>query len=265
MISAARAAVLHLDKQTDVCSPGCGSRFPVPRPPQPRASEPQSARERVLDFVRRRLHEGFPPTVREVQRELGFRAVQSAQQHLEALVAEGRLVRSAGKARGCRLPESAGGGPALLVPLLGRVQAGALTEAVEDVDGHILVEARRSKVAGTTAKTRPGELFALRVRGESMSGAGILDGDIVVVRRQASAQSGDIVVALVGDEATVKRLRLRPGRVELWPENPRFEPIVIRPPEEVSLLGRVIELRRHLDGFRRASSHPDGFRRGPRG
>ncbi|MBP2680732.1 MAG: regulatory protein LexA, partial [Candidatus Krumholzibacteriota bacterium] len=97
-----------------------------------------------------------------------------------------------------------------------------------------------------TQPTGSGQLFALRVHGESMIGAGILPGDLVIVRSQATAQSGEIVVALIGDEATVKRLRLRRGRIELHPENPAFEPI-IPGPNECTILGKVIEIRRHLE------------------
>jgi repressor LexA len=87
-------------------------------------------------------------------------------------------------------------------------------------------------------------LFGLRVRGESMSGVGILPDDVVIVRRQPEARSGEIVVALVGDEATVKRLRMRGRRVELHPENPDFDVIV---PDELTLIGKVVEVRRYLE------------------
>jgi len=194
----------------------------------------KKTRERVYEFIRERLLEGRPPTVREVQAAFGFSAVQSAREHLEALVAEGRLGKEPGRARGYRLPT--GPRPATLVPLLGRVPAGPLATAVEDPEGYIAVQ-----VKGHTR-----DLFALRVRGDSMIGAAILEGDIVVVRRQPSADSGDIVVALVGDEATVKRLRLRGGHVELCPENPAFHPMRLRP-GEVRILGKVIEVRRHLE------------------
>jgi repressor LexA len=90
------------------------------------------------------------------------------------------------------------------------------------------------------------ELFALRVRGESMAGAGIFPGDIVIVRKQPVAESGEIVVALVEDEATVKRIKIRNNRVELHPENPAFEWIV-PDPETVQILGKVIEVRRYLE------------------
>ncbi len=195
---------------------------------------PGETRQNIFEFVRTRLLAGQPPTVREVQEAFGFRAVQTARQHLESLVAEGRLLAERGKSRGYRLPKTGAARPTVLVPLLGRVPAGPFDTAVEDLEGYIPVQPGQA-----------GELFALRVQGESMTGAGILPGDVVVVRRQPTAKTGDIVVALVGDEATVKRLRLRRGRVELHPENPSFEPI-IPSPGEVAILGKVIELRRRF-------------------
>lgn len=192
-------------------------------------------RDRVFRFVRERLLGGLPPTVREVQAAFGFRSPQTAREHLEGLVKEGRLGKACGKARGYRLPDRAGGGPPVLVPLLGRVPAGPADAAIEDLEGYVPVEVRRAS----------GELFGLRVHGESMTGAGILPGDIVVVRRQTQAESGDIVVALVGDEATVKRFRLRHGRIELHPENPDFQPI-LPDPSGFALLGKVVEVRRYL-------------------
>jgi repressor LexA len=194
-------------------------------------------RRRIYEFVRARLLDGSPPTVREVQEAFGFRAVQSAREHLEVLVADGLLAKEPGRARGYRLPDlSAASLPTRLVPLLGRVQAGALTTALEDPEGYLPI---RSRVPEK-------ELFALRVRGQSMSGAGILEDDIVVVRRQAVADDGQIVVALVGDEATVKRLRRRRQRVELHPENPDFD-IIAPEPGELTLLGKVIEVHRYLE------------------
>lgn len=231
---------------------------------------PGTTRERVWRFVRAQLLAGEPPTVREVQHAFGFRAVESARAHLEALVEAGFLEKEApadgggGRARGYRLPAaSRGATSAALVPVLGRVQAGALTTAVEEIEGLVAVQMRTpsaaaaataSMTAATTAASAPpgGNLFALRVRGDSMRGAGILEGDLVIVRRQETADDGQIVVALVGDEATVKRLRIvhgvgrAAGRVELHPESPGFE-VIVPPPGEVRILGRVIEVRRHLD------------------
>ena len=199
---------------------------------------PGQTRERIFRFVRDRLLAGQPPTVREVQQAFGFRAVQTAREHLEALVAEGRLAKRPGRrARGYRLPTGPGEAPPIvLVPLLGRVPAGSLDLAVEDLEGYVPIQSRHA----------PEELFGLRVRGESMTGAGILPGDVVVVRKQPTARTGEIVVALVGEEATVKRLRLRGRRVELLPQNPDFETIV-PDPRETTLLGKVVEVRRYLD------------------
>jgi repressor LexA len=201
---------------------------------------PGQTRGQIFVFVRERLLSGRPPTVREVQSAFGFRSVQSARAHLEALVAEGRLAKRPGKARGYRLPERSGAAPPAFVPLLGQVQAGALTEAVEDPEGYLAVQGHRSAE----------NLFGLRVRGESMVGAGILPGDLVIVRRQPSADNGDIVVALIEGEATVKRLKLKNGRVALHPENPDFQPIV-PDPDKLILLGKVIEVRRYLDALHR--------------
>lgn len=195
------------------------------------------ARQRVLVFVRERSLAGAPPTIREVQDHLGFSAVQSARQHLEALVAEGKLTKTAGRARGYRLPAGdAAAAPPRAVPLLGRVEAGRLSEAFEAPDGYL-------PVAGRPADET---LFALTVGGESMNGAGILPGDVVLVRQQERAPDGAIVVALVGGEATVKRLRLRRGRIELHAANPDFEIIVPRRGQEVRILGQVVEVRRRL-------------------
>ncbi len=202
-------------------------------------------RGRVYRYVRQRLERGHPPTVREVQEEFGFRAVETARKHLERLVEEGRLTKQAGVARGYRLPWGEDT-PSVLVPLLGRVSAGGLSEAIENREGSVAVE-------GTDIGSRGGsdELFALRVEGESMIGAGILPGDIAIVRAQRTARSGDIVVALVDGEATVKTLRhvktLRSSgrRVQLCPENPAFDPI-FPPPDRLTILGKVIEIRRYL-------------------
>ncbi len=216
----------------------------MPRRPNPTTASPArgTIRSEVLAFVRGRLAAGSPPTVREVQQAFGFKAVESARQHLEALVAEGRLAKSPGRSRGYRLP--VGGGPELnvrLIPQLGRVQAGGLREAIEDPDhwdrtGWLAVEGPATGA----------EMFALTVRGESMTGAGILPGDTVIVRRQDTARDGEIVVAQVRDEATVKRLRLRDGQIVLQPENPAFAPLIFAPDTEIRILGRVVEVRRRL-------------------
>lgn len=200
-----------------------------------------NTREKIFRFVRDRMLEGRPPSIREAQHAVGLKAVESARAHLEALVKSGRLKKHSGS-RGYGLPSEQ---RVSLVPLLGRVQAGTPHTAIEDVEGYL----------PTDGSYPSEELFALTVQGMSMSGAGIFPGDVVLVRQQHTAESGEIVVALVDDEATVKRLRLVDDdgsrgspRVELHPENPEFDVIV---PESVVILGKVVEVRRFLDGRRR--------------
>ena len=196
-----------------------------------------STKDKVFSFVRERILAGEPPTVREVQERFGFKSVGTAREHLDNLVTEGRLTKLGGVSRGFRLPDDKAGGPTRQIPILGHVQAGAPTLAVEDVQGYIPVQAHPAA----------DDLFALRVDGESMNRAGILPGDLVVVRRQSDADHGDVVVVLIEDSATVKRLVKRHGQVELRPEsdNPEFKPIRLTS-ETALLLGKVIEVRRYL-------------------
>jgi repressor LexA len=204
-------------------------------------------RKRIFEFMRQRLLAGNPPSIREVQQAFGFRAVQSAREHLEALVAEGLLAKSEGQARGYRLsPLLEQAAETCLVPVLGHVQAGELTTALEDPEGFLPIQSRFAEK----------ELFALRVRGDSMTGAAIIEDDIVIVRRQPNANSGDIVVALVEDEATVKRLRKRGRRVELVPENPAYD-VIIPGAEKIKILGKVVEVRRYFDPPTLISSYSD--------
>jgi repressor LexA len=201
---------------------------------------PGETRQKIYEFMRDQLLEGLPPSVREVQQAFGFKAVQTAQAHLEQLVTEGRLTKHKGRARGYTLPEHSAdySTPTVFAPLLGHVQAGNLTAAIEDREGNVPVS--RGARAGSE------ELFALRVRGESMTGIGIMPDDIVVVRVQPTANSGDIVVAMVDDEATVKTLRIKRDRIVLMPENPDFDPILPHP-DDCKILGKVIEVRRSID------------------
>ncbi len=211
------------------------TRPPSNSSPEQRTRGPRGAmRARIFAYVQQRLLAGDPPSVREIRDHVGLRAAQTVQRHLDALVAAGALERErTGRSRALRLPQRRA--QPRLVPLLGRVQAGALTTAIEDPEGFV-------------AYGGGGEgLFALRVRGLSMRDAGILPGDVVVVRQQADAHDGDVVVALVDDEATVKALRRRDGRVELHPANSDFE-VIVPDPEELSLLGKVVEVRRFLEG-----------------
>jgi repressor LexA len=194
-------------------------------------------RDKVYKYVADRLRAGDPPTIREVQAAMGFKAVETARSHLEALVIEGRLVKRGTASRSYALPPDVwSASRSHRIPVLGAVQAGALTLAVEEPEGFLEVE-----------RSRHGEeLFALRVRGLSMNGAGILPGDMVIARHQKSAQEGDIVVALVDDEATVKRLRYSGNKIMLCAENPDFQPLTLSP-EQLTVLGKVVEVRRYYE------------------
>ena len=205
-----------------------------------------NVREDVYRYTYDRLILGDPPTIREVQKAMGFKAVETARSHLEALVEEGRLMKRDTRSRSYGLPpEVLAEGSTRKVPVLGQVQAGALTAALQEPEGFVF-----------TDRSRYGEeLFALRVRGLSMRDAGILPEDLVITRRQETAEAGDIVVAhavtnflLVEDEATVKRLRFKKGgrKVILQAENEDFESIEVDA-QDLRLLGKVVEVRRFYE------------------
>jgi len=161
---------------------------------------------------------GFPPTRAEIAERMGFRSVNAAEQHLRALERKGALDISSGSSRGIRLRER--GGPKLSrlleLPVVGRVAAGSPILAEEHVQARYQVDPNLFT---------PRADYLLRVRGLSMRDAGILEGDLLAVHRTAEAQSGQVVVARIGGEVTVKRLKRRGHAVQLLAENPDFEPI----------------------------------------
>jgi repressor LexA len=187
---------------------------------------------KVLDAVRRRADRGQPPpTYRELCAEFGWGSTGTARDHLQALARKGYLELSGGH-RSVRLREER---PALTrVPLVGRVVAGVPVTSEEHAEAMIAVPAQW---------TARGSYFALRVSGDSMRDAGILDGDEAVVRRQATAKDDDIVVATLDGETTLKRLQLRGSRARLVAENPRYRPIDIRT-ESAIIHGVVVGLMR---------------------
>jgi repressor LexA len=191
--------------------------------------------EQVLEFVRESVRvNGYPPTVREICTALGLSSPSTVHAHLANLERLGLLKRDPSKpraldlARECRPPRP--------LPLVGRVAAGSPLLAEENVEE--LVD-----VPGFLR--RDDDDFVLRVHGESMAGAGIFDGDFIVVHACGQAETGDIVVALVGDEATTKRFYLQGDTVRLQPENDAFEPITV-PADEVELVGKVVGVLRRL-------------------
>lgn len=190
--------------------------------------------EEVLDFILAALERrGYPPSIREICDALGISSTRGAMLHLEALERKGFISRSSG-ARAIRVRDALRGAAAYL-PLVGEVPAGPLRHASEEVEEWVPVPARWG-----------GEgRFLLRVRGDSMTGDGIHDGDLVVVDPRPDARDGEVVVALVDGEATVKRLRRRRGAVELAASNPAYPPLRFREGEaEVRLAGRVAALMR---------------------
>ncbi len=196
---------------------------------------------RIIEFIRETVHaRGYPPTVREIGEAVGLTSSSSVHAQLANLERQGLLRRDASKPRAMELQGPRRGRPnAVTVPLIGRISAGAPVMADQNIEDFLAVPA---EFAGE------GDHFALRVGGDSMVGAGILDGDVVVVRRQSTAAEGDVVAALMPgpaeDEATVKRFHREGDRVVLVPENPALEPFDL--PEGGSVLGRVVAVLRKL-------------------
>jgi repressor LexA len=196
---------------------------------------------RIVEYIQETVRErGYPPTVREIGEAVGLTSSSSVHAQLENLRKRGLLRKDAAKPRAIEV--SVGGSPvrkADTVPLLGRIAAGAPILAEQNIEDHLTVPAGFAS---------GGEHFALRVSGDSMVDAGILDGDVVVVRRQDVAEDGAIVAALLPGpaepEATVKRLRRRGTRVTLVPENPAMEPMDL--PRDGKLLGQVVSVLRRL-------------------
>ncbi len=187
--------------------------------------------QKVLTFLKERLQDGIPPSVREICDATGIRSTSTVHAYLKRLEDEGYIDRQSGLNRAIRLP----GESVTRVPLLGKVTAGLPILAVEEVEDYV-------PFSGGD-RYQPGELFALRVQGTSMINAGILDNDVVIVRRTSTARNGEIVVALLGDEATVKRIFVEQDHIRLQPENDAFEPIIAK---EVTVLGKVISLVRYF-------------------
>ena len=182
----------------------------------------------TVEYIR---ENGFPPSVREICQAVGFKSTSSVHGYLRELEKEGLLRRDATKPRAMELTDNPKG---RVVPLVGRVTAGIPILAEQNIEDEIILP--QDMVRGE-------DVFALRVEGESMIEAGILNGDIVVVRRQAAADNGEIVVAMIEDEATVKRIFYEDRRVRLQPENCTMDPIYA---DEVTVLGKVVALFREF-------------------
>jgi repressor LexA len=189
---------------------------------------------KILDFIQSYAdREGYSPSQQEIANAFGFRSLGTVQNYLVRLEREGILTKDWNARRGMRVLRPMR--TALELPLVGTVAAGKPIEAIETLD---TIEVPASMVG-------PGENFVLRVKGDSMVGDGILDGDYVVVRKQATADSGQTVVALIRGEATVKRLLHKGKRIELHPANPAMVPIVLEDEESFRIEGVVVGVIRH--------------------
>jgi repressor LexA len=198
----------------------------------------------VLDAIRVWVRQrGYPPTIRELGKLLGIKSLRGVTTHLDAIAKKGFLKREP-KARSISLVDlMAPFEQALRVPIVGRIRAGEPVLAQEQVDGHVVID---GGWVGAAPADGSAQHFALRVQGDSMINAGILDGDYVIVRQQATAEHGEIVVALLGDEATVKRLIKDGGQIRLRPEHPTMEPIVIDAQHALAILGKVVAVFRKV-------------------
>ena len=187
--------------------------------------------KRVFEYVKERMEDGFAPSIREICAALGLRSTSTAARYVNSLVAEGYLE----KVDGCNRAIKVAGKGAVKIPLVGTITAGQPITAVEDITDYINFHEQ---------KNYAGELFALKVRGESMINAAILDGDIVVVEKCSTAENGDIVAAMVnGGEATVKTFYKENGHYRLQPENDTMDPIIV---DECEIIGKIAAVIRYI-------------------
>jgi len=197
-----------------------------------RATSPNQ--QRILDFIKSEIElKGYPPSVREICAAVGLKSTSTVHAHLNSLEKQGLIRRDSTKPRALEvLDGSLQRGRS--VPLIGRVTAGQPILAIENIEDYLVLP--QNMLGGD-------EIFCLRVQGESMIEAGILDGDIVVLRQQDTAENGEIVVAMVDDEATLKRIFYEDDHVRLQPENSTMSPIYA---DTVTVLGKLIALFRQF-------------------
>lgn len=194
--------------------------------------------QKVLEIISSYLEvRGFPPTLREIAAELGVTGTLGVMKHLDALERKGFIRKSSGSSRGIVLINQGHGGVSL--PVVGTVRAGVPNLAIEQIEGYFAIDRSQSPGGGA---------FFLRVKGDSMVNAAILEGDLALVRPQTTAENRDIVVAMLDGEATLKRFYRRRDHIRLQPENPNMEPIIVRPGKgEVMIIGKVVGIYRELE------------------
>ena len=185
----------------------------------------------VFEFIKDRIEEGYPPTVREICAEFGFKSTSTAHRYINNLTAKGLLEKGNNQNRAIRLT----GGNGMKIPLVGTVTAGIPITAIEEITDYISFQ---------PARHYSNPLFALKVRGESMINAAILDGDMVVIEQTPYAENGDIVCALVDNEsATIKTFYKEDAHYRLQPATDTMDPIIV---DEVKILGKVVGVVRYL-------------------
>jgi repressor LexA len=224
-------------------------------------TEPLTERqEKILAFIKKSIQDqGYPPTIREIGEHFGIRSTNGVNDHLKALERKGYLLRGELKSRALSVIEggrsgagrftrmsrrelaAVGDGEVVEIPVVGKVAAGEPILAQENITDHVRID---SVLLGDGGR----KVFALRVSGDSMIGDGIFDGDYIFVRKQLQAASGEIVVAMIEDEATVKRFYPEGDRVRFQPSNPRLKPIYVRREEfrETQIIGVVVGVYRKM-------------------
>ena len=185
--------------------------------------------KKILEIINNWMQEyRYPPTLRELARESGLKSTWTVRYHLKKLINQGFIKIKKGLSRGIELNYGYG------IPLLGRISAGLPIEAIENIDKYI---------SGISDLFGSKDIFALKVKGNSMIGAGIFDGDIVIIKKQPKAENGEIIAALIENEATVKRFYKEKNNIKLVAENPEYEPIVA---DNIQIIGKVIGVIRKL-------------------
>lgn len=190
----------------------------------------------ILDFIQDYVDfNGYPPTYREIGKRFNISSTFGVKRHIDSLIKKGLLSSESRSSRTLSLVVN--NSPIkekniIEIPIVGRVAAGSPILAEENIEGNLSID--KNLIGGRT------ECFGLKVRGDSMINAGILEGDLVIIQPQKEAQNGDIIVALLRDEATMKRLVIENGKIYLVPENENYEPIVVENPEEFSIIGKVV-------------------------
>ncbi len=208
--------------------------------------------EEILTFIRQfREESGYPPTLREIGKKFGISSTFGVKRHLDALVKKGYLSIESNASRGISFQhdDEISSTPAhdiierndtfSKVPIIGRVAAGSPILAIENIEGSVVVDPSFIKKADNC--------FALKVKGDSMINAGIFEGDLVIVLPQKIARNGEIVVALLDDEATVKRFDQKNNQIRLIPENNNYQPIEVNADREFSIVGKVVGVVRWLN------------------